>query len=157
MWAGGAWGPSLAIEINEGPAGTVIVQASGDIAASAVLGPEGSLAAPPLPSVLHGEPAAFEVLGVDAEPFALELRESWRFQGRHAGSGSPSLKRTTPFWDARSFASWTGPLFSRETTVRWIGRHLSAAAATEPERFSAQLGDIFGEVKRPSPPAPSGP
>ncbi len=151
IWAAGPWGDALTLEISDTSEGRVIVQATGSVDAEAVVGPEGSIAPPPLPRVLHGSPseATAEILGVDAELFAFDLRESWRFQGRRPGTGSPSLKRTTPFWDARSYGSWSGPLFNRETVVRWTGRHLSPNATTEPDRFAKLLGDLFGEVKPP--------
>jgi hypothetical protein len=151
VWAG-AWASALEVAVSEGPAATILVKATGVLDPTAVVG-GGTLAVPPLPTVIHGRPTGetLEILGADTEPFALELRESWRFRGRRSGRGSPSLKRTTPFWDVRSFASWTGPLFSRETTVRWTGRHLGPHAVGEDERFAARMAELFGTVERPAP------
>ena len=151
VWAGGPWADALEVSVREGPSGSLVVQAAGRISAAAGTDQDGRLMPPPLPAIVHGFPQEWtiRVLGIDANLFALELRESWRFRGRRAGSGSPSLKRTTPFWDARTYGSWTGPLFNRETVVRWTGRHLSAAASKEPSRFTEQLGEVFGGVQRP--------
>jgi transglutaminase-like putative cysteine protease len=151
-WAAGRWAPLLELSISDTTEGRVIVQATGTVAADAVAGPDGSITPPPLPTVRHGAPskATSEIFGVDTDMYAFDLRESWRFQGRQAGSGSPSLKRTTPFWEARSYGSWSGPLFNRETVVRWKGRHLSPNATTEPERLAEQLAEIFREVKPPT-------
>ncbi|GEM_PF-2453065 len=152
IWAAGPWAESLTTEISDASGGRVVVQATGSVDAAAVAGPDGSILPPPLPTVRHGAPsrATSETLGVDTQLFAFELRESWRFQGRRPGVGSPSLKRSTPFWEARSYGSWSGPLFNRETVVRWTGRHLSPNATTEPARFAEQLADLFGQVRPPA-------
>ena len=55
----------------------------------------------------------------------------------------------TPFWTVDSFASWSGPLFSRRAKLVFTGDLLAPAAALEVERFIEVVDDALGGVAAP--------
>lgn len=148
-WLGGDWRQGLELTIEEEAGGRLAVAAAGQLPLDAVLS-DRHLPVPLLPS-----PAPADASGEswpfarDTLPLELDLLESWTFRSRHSGGAPPDGRKLTPFWEVDSLGSWSGPLFSRRTRVRFEGAVLAPAAAMEVERFVDFCRRVLGGVTAP--------
>ena len=148
-WLGGGWRQTLELRIEEEAGGRLAVSAEGQVPVDVAL-VDRHLPVPWLP-----EPARPDASG-DSWPFArdtlpleVDLLESWTFRSRHSGGAAPEGRKLTPFWEVDSLGSWSGPLFSRRTRVRFEGAVLAPAAAMEVERFVDFCDRVLGGVTAP--------
>jgi len=128
-WLGGG----LILEESKG--GRLIVRASGQSPRDQLL-VDGTLPVPtlPRPAAPAGDDVAWPYAR-DAKTFRVDLLESWVFEGTRSGGSVQDGQRTTPFWEADSLASWSGPVFNRRTRLRFSKNRLASSAAVEVERY----------------------
>ena len=148
-WLGGAWRADLQLEIEEEAGGRLAVTATGQLARDVAL-TDGHLPVPTLPRPApRDESGASWPHARDTVPLEVDLLESWTFRSRHSGGAPPEGRKLTPFWQVDSLGSWSGPLFSRRTRVRFEGAVLAPAAAQEVERFGDFCVGVLGGVTAP--------
>ncbi len=148
-WLHGAWRQELELTIEEEAGGRVAVSATGQLPLDAVL-VDRYLPVPGLPAAASADESGQSwPFARDTLPLEVDLLESWTFRSRHSGGAPPEGQKLTPFWEVDSLGSWSGPLFSRRTRLRFDGAVLAPAAATEVERFVDFCARVLGGVTAP--------
>jgi hypothetical protein len=148
-WLGSVWRDGLEIGIEEEAGGRLAVSASGNLPVDVALTDQ-HLPVPRLPrSAVADRSGASWPYARDTVPLEVDLLESWTFRSRHSGGAPPEGQKLTPFWQVDSLGSWSGPLFSRRTRVRFEGAVLAPAAAMEVERFVDYCARVLGGVTAP--------
>jgi len=146
----GLWAPHLETRVEELGAGRLEVVAEGSLRRDVAL-PDGALPVPPLPRPAPGEPDddISWAYARDALRSSVDLLESWTFKSRPGSTSAPSTRLVTPFWAIDSFASWSGPLFSRRAKLVFTGDLLAPAAAGEVDRFVRVVQETLGGIAAP--------
>jgi hypothetical protein len=145
----GDWFELLEVTVEEQGGDRLALSATGEVPIERVLR-DGRLPAPrlPAPAPLSADRPSWPYAR-DALPLDIDLLESWTFRSRRSGGAPPEGRKLTPFWEVDSLGTWSGPLFSRRTRVRFTGRILAPAAAVEVERFVDFHTQVLGGVTAP--------
>jgi hypothetical protein len=147
-WIGGAWADVLAPRFHSPDGARLVVRADGVVPRDVAL-PEGKLAAPVTPAAAPEPELDRWPYPRDAEPLAVELLESWTFQGMLSGPPPPPGDKVTPFWTVSSEGAWSGPTFTRRSRLRFVARELPRDAAVEVDRFAAFVRRLLSDVLAP--------
>ena len=147
-WLGGQWAEALEPRFHSPDGARLIVRANGVVPRGVAL-PGGKLAAPATPAAAPEPELTRWPYARDADPLAVELLESWTFRGILSGPPPPPGDRVTPFWSVASEGAWSGPVFTRRSTLRFTARELPRDAAVEVDRFSSFVGRLLADVQAP--------
>jgi hypothetical protein len=146
----GLWADRLVPVFEELAGGRLQVMAEGVLSRDVAL-PGGLLPVPslPRPAPERTDGGTDWYYARDALRSSVDLLESWTFLQRPTSSSAPSTRLVTPFWAIDSFASWSGPLFSRRSKLTFTGDILAPAAALEVDRFVKVVAETLGGVAAP--------
>jgi len=150
-WLGGAWADVLEPRFHSPDGARLIVRAEGVVPRALAL-PQGHLAAPETPPAAPAPELSRWPYARDAEPLTVELLESWTFRGMLSGPSVSRSDKITPFWSVSADGSWSGPVFNRRSTVRFVSRELPRDAAVQVDRFSAYVRALLSDVLAPDSP-----
>ena len=148
-WLGGDWARVLEPRFHSPDGARLIVRAAGVVPREMAL-PDGHLASPETPHAAPVSELTRWPYPRDAEPLAIELLESWTFRGILSGPRPPPGDKVTPFWSVSTEGAWSGPVFTRRTSLQFGARELPRDAAVEVDRFAAFVQRLLSEVLAPT-------